>query len=336
MLSSAAFLAFVAVTSLSDVRLLKPLAGYLLLTVGSQTDIGSSTAFFVANGSVRPAPTPKLGTFRSIDWGRSPEEVLATACEGMVRREVRCHIERLTVDGELLQTYPKVPVAEFVEPDGRLTPGDMEGPARISSDGQLLALYANGRKPAFVAADTGQYISGMRVGHSEYAWSPTGHRLAYTRSPSGSDSVHDSQLFLLDFDSGSDRQLTYFPDKDHRRWWEFWLRPQMRPPLIAGLSWARRADVLLFFVIPDRGMYLWNPINAQLTELGNPKAKCWRRTQLSADAEQILYIAACRGPLSVLHQVDDVRVINVSSGDDQAVLSVGGDSTIVDADWWTE
>jgi len=199
------------------------------------------------------------------------------------------------MDRGLLRTYPDLPVAEFREADGRLTPGGTTGPARVSPNGELLAAAANGRCPALIRMSDGKYITGLSEGQSTYAWSPEGTRLAYTRSPGATRSaLQESQLFIYDVQSGEDMQVTHFPPKDYRAWWNPFGRPSVHYPLVSGVSWARRANLILFYVAPDRGVFLWSAEGREVNRIDDLHGECWRMTQLSADGRRVLYLSSTR------------------------------------------
>jgi len=335
-MNSFLFLTIVAASHFSDVKQLAPLPGALLLTV-QNVNSRDRAAFIASSGQLKRAPTPTAGALISINWGRDTSEIMIQACSDEKGVEARCHIERMSIAGELRQTYPSTLGTNFIEADGRVTAGNVTGPARISADGELLVLGAYERQPAFLDAATGQFLSGMNVGHCEYAWSPEGHVLAYTRSPSTEHTtLTSSQLFLLDFDTGIETQLTFFPDVDVRPWWDFWSNPHTLPAMVAGISWARKANTVLFFARRSGGTYLWNATSRATVRIPDPSSTCWRRTQLSTDGQQILFISSSTAMGCLLNVDDEVRITRVDESSNDTLLRATGDTTIYDIDWWTD
>jgi hypothetical protein len=144
-------------------------------------------------------------------------------------------------------------------------------------------------------------------------------------------------VFLYDLASGEESQLTHFEPKDYRSWWNPFAKPLIRRPLVAGLSWARRADIILFYLVPDRGVFLWNSKGEELRRLKGLEGECWRQTQLSADGQRIMYLSATQPGLCLLNGGDEIRVVNSDGSDDHVAIRLRDDQRVITAiDWWTD
>lgn len=312
--------------------------GRLLITFAKPGVATSPVACLLNRAELRPLPAPRHGKLLGVDWGLTANELLLSACDLHTAANAQCHIERVSLDGWLLRTYPDLPVTDFQEPDGRLTPGGMTGPARVSPTGELLAARANGRSPALIQMSDGKYVTGLTRDYSTYAWSPDGKQLAYTRAPGAERGpLQESQLFLYDIQSGRDVQITHFPPKAYRPWWNPFAKATIDYPLVSGVSWARRANMILFYVAPDRGVFLWRPDGTEINRIDDLRGDCWRLTQLSADGRHVLYLSSTRRDLCLLNGGDVVRVVDVDGSRDHVVLRTRAESdVIVDVDWWTD
>ncbi len=199
-------------------------------------------------GRLIPISPPAAGNLAGVNWGADSSEIMLSACDPLRAPRPRCHVERTTIEGVLLRTYPDLPVQEFEEPDGRLSPGGVGTPARVSPTGEYIAAPANGRSPAILRASDGQQIAALTNGYSEASWSPDGRRLALTASPDPERStLEESQVFVYDVASGGRVQLTHFPPESRRSWWNPFAPPVVRLPLVAGIQLrrsSRRADAL--------------------------------------------------------------------------------------------
>jgi len=302
----------------------------LLVTVGkSEPHVVPGVAYVVTSEGIFATPQPKVGTFAGIDWGARADEVLISA--SVAQHSSAAHIEVMRLDGTLQRTHPSLPVKEFVEEDGRLTRGGANGPARTSADGMFVALAANERALAVLNYVTGAWILGVTRQANEFDWSPTGHTLAYTRPEEvGELAASTSQLFLYDVDSRQERQLTHFATAESQN------GKVKRKPLVAGVSWARRANLILFYNAPDRGLHVWTPDGEQVAFLSGLLGHCWRKTQLSADGQHIFYLSSSLPKLCALNGGDEIRRVNIGGSDDRVIVRAEPGYVIYDFDLWAK
>lgn len=330
--------AIVSALSCPSVDVQAALEGRLLITFAKRRVPTAPFACVLDQGELKPSPEAMYGEFQQIDWGVDSSELLISACDPNRSGRARCHLERVSLDGRRIRTYPDLPVTDFQEADGRLTPGGMTGPARVSPTGEVFAARANGRSPALIQTGDGKYITGLTTDYSSYAWSPDGKQLAYTRAPGMERGpLQESQLFIYDIESGNDEQLTRFSPEDYRPWWNPFATPSIRYPLVSGVSWARNANVILFYVTTGRGVFEWRPDGTEIARIFDLVGRCWRLTQLSADGRRILYLSSTRRDLCLLNGGDQVRLVDADGSNDHVVLQASGENELItDIDWWTE
>lgn len=331
-------LALAAVMSLEcpELKLRESVPGRLLVTIAPRGDPGTRRVCLLEGGHVSGLALTTPGQLGAVDWGPNSDQLFVSFCNPERGPQTRCPIALMTIGGQLIRTYPDEASPAFIEPDGRWTHWVFDGP-RPSPDGTTLAVSVSGHH-MLLRLDDGAHITSLPEGACERAWSPDGIRLAYTRgSGPHAGCATETQLFLYDLSSGVETQLTHFEPKEYRPWWNPFARPVVRPPLVAGLSWARRADIILFYLPPDRGVFLWNAAGEEIRRLRGLEGECWRQTQLSADGQQILYLSATRPELCLLNGGDEIRIVNSDgSGDHAAIQLRDNQYVITSVDWWTD
>lgn len=331
-------LALAAVMSLEcpEIQLREPVPGRLLVTIAPRGDPATRRVCLIEGGRVSGLSLTTPWQLGDVNWGPSSDQLFMSFCNPGRGPQTRCPIALMTIGGQVIRTYPDESSPAFVEPDGRWAHWILTG-ARPSPDGTTAALSVSGHQLLMRLSD-GAYIANLPGGVCERAWSPDGTRLAYTRGsgPHAGCAV-ETQLFLYDLSSGVESQLTHFEPKEYRPWWNPFAMPVIRPPLVAGLSWARHNDVILFYLVPDRGVFLWNSEGRELHRIRRFGRDCWRRTQLSADGQRILYLSASRPDLCALAVEDEVRLVDADGHNDRVVARTDEQHDVItDIDWWTD
>lgn len=276
------------------------------------------------------------GQITAIDWGPNPDEVFVSFCDPERGPQARCPLALTTVDGQLIHTYPEPSSPALVETDGRWTNWLVSGP-RASPDGTNMAVSISGHH-RIVRLEDGVSVAELPPNACERVWSPDGRRVAYTRgSGSHPGCATETQVFLYDLVTSQEMQLTHFEAQVYRPWWNPFAEPIVRPPLVAGLSWARRGNVLLFNVVPDRGAWLMRPDGEKIGSIKRLEGECWRSTQLSADGHQIIYLSASRSDLCLANGGDEIRLVNDDGSNDRIVISTTDKNDVIsDIDWMSD
>lgn len=303
-----------------------PYEGNLLVTVGRvEAERHPGTAYIFKPEGPRRVPEPTVGTFSQACWGVDATELLLTSFQK--EPSPTTHVELLRLDGTLQQAYPSLPVQDFVESDGRITRGGAAGPVRVSHDGRFLALPANGRGLTIMERATAKWVMAVAKEARDYDWAPASHVLAYSGAEGGKSALIETQIFLYDVDTGQERQLTRFPPSALPG------GTQKREPLLVGVSWARKANVILFYNVPNRGIFVWTPEGQQVAFLANLTGECSRMTRISADGKRILYLSSDDFGLCLLNGGNSIRSINVDGTNDHAIVTASKGHVILDFDW---
>lgn len=331
-------LALAAVMSLEcpEIQLRESVPGRLLVTIAPRDDPATRRVCLIEGDHVSGLSLTTPGKLGEVNWGPNPGQLFVSFCNPERGPQTRCPIALMTIGGQLIRTYPDDSSPAFAEPDGRWTHWVLGGP-RPSPEGKTMAVSVSGHH-MLMRLNDGAHIANLPEGACERAWSPDGTRLAYTRgSGPHAGCATETQLFLYDLSSGVETQLTHFEPKEYRPWWNPFATPVVRPPLVAGLSWARRSDALLFYLVPDRGVFLWNSAGRELGRLKRLGGSCWRLPQLSADGRHILYLSTSRPDLCALAAEDEVRLTNADGRNDRVVVRTDeAHYVITDVDWWSD
>jgi Tol biopolymer transport system component len=319
-----------------EIQMSMPVPGHVLVTTTSKENPEESRTCLISQSSTSSIPLPTLGQSSHVSWGPNTDELFISFCNPGRGAHTRCPVALTAIDGRIIRTYPEDSAPAFVEPDGRWSPWELTRP-RPSPDGKTVALLVSGHSMLMRLSD-GTLSARLPIDICESAWSPDGTRLAYISGsgPHGGCST-ETQVFLYELSTGGESQLTHFGPKDYRPWWNPFAKPVVRPPLVSGLSWARRADVILFYLLPDRGVFLWNSKGEELHRLKELRGLCSRQTQLSADGQRIMYLSATQPWLCSLNGGDEIRVVNSDGSDDHVAIRLRDDQRVITAiDWWTD
>jgi hypothetical protein len=310
--------------------------GRLVVTFASANNSTAPVACVLDEQTLTPAPRVGDGELQAAYWGRSKDDLLLSTCSSGGLAPT-CRLEHVALDGRVLGTYPAAAVASMEEPDGRRNAGGITGPASVSANGQWLAADGYGHSPAVLLMRDGSYVAGLSGEHSSFAWGPSGAAIAYTRSPDPNHSaLQESQLFVYDVDTRDERQLTNFLPSKSKPWWNPFADPVLTNPIVAGVSWARRANLIGFYLAQQGEAFVWTPDGKPVGRPIRPRGRCWRGTRLSADAQTLLYLSSTDAGLCLRNAGNEVRIANTDGTSDRVLLSVHGDDAITNVDWWSE
>lgn len=254
----------------------------------------TTVAFSPGGKSIASEPVEPCKSGQKTVWEcyRQTGEIYLQRADGSGRRLLsRGHLDEWTPDGRLLVTsvdYNKPYAALDVATGERSLPLDprklaafagttgiaVVGTPRWSADGRYIAARLSARSPrkhttsALVIADaTGKPLRLLRSRYviSMFAWSPTGHRLAYTTS--GFPDPHE--LFVVDSPRAPARPV--MTTKRHFDWvtWAPDSRRLLLDDPVESLWWLVPAQAPYDFVASPRlgGRPLWCcPVNAYATQ----------------------------------------------------------------------
>jgi len=319
-----------------EIEIKAPISGQVLVTTADTTNGRTHRVCILTAESASRVELPTAGRLSSVLWGTTTTDLFVSFCNPDRGARNRCPIARISTSGQMIRTYPDETSPAFVEPDGRWSHWVM-GEPRPSPDGKMVIL-SGGAHSILMQLSDGATVATLPNYICEAAWSPDGTHLAYVRGTGRYvDCVSESQVFLYDVASQVELQFTHFEPKSYRPWWNPFATSVVRPPLVSGLSWARHADVILFYIVPDRGVFLWNSRGEPLHRIDELHGECWRQTQLSADGQRIMYLSSTEGGLCLMNGGDEIRIANSDGSGDHVVIRRRDDGlAITGVDWWTD
>jgi len=189
-------------------------------------------------------------------------------------------------------------------------------------------------KAKIIRMADGETIAEIGPVSNDYVWGPDGGSIAFTRSPTPlRGAMQETQLFIHDLRTGNDRQLTHFPAKDYRPWWQPFSPPLLRYPIVTGVSWAPRANIIGFYVAPDRELHIWNPDGYEIKKI-TLEGNCFRDTQLDTDGQRVMYIDPSSAGRCLDHAWDQIRLANLSTGDDRIIVDVNDENVAIEKIYW--
>jgi hypothetical protein len=278
-----------------------------------------STTLCQADGStVRPVALPEGGRVADISWKRSSGEIVILRCSRAQTSGVGCTVVGVDRLGHASPIFPPHDSPYFKEADGRLTPWYLSR-ARVSPDGDILAVVLNGRALIF-RLPTGDLQTEFGDDVRELVWI-SGNAVALTKSTSPERAgLSESQVFVYHLDSGREEQITRFAPLRESSWNPF-AQPRMQYPLARGLTWAPDVERLAFVVFPAGDLYELRDL-ANLHNFGRLTGQCYFQTAISADAKQLAYIAGTKPAACLVAGGDEVRLRNLVTGEDRTLMRV--------------
>jgi len=265
-------------------------------------------------------------------WGSLPDQVFLVFCSSNTDPRRYCRVVLSTLSGHFIRRYPDSTATDIADPDGRLRRLVFGGP-RISPVGDLLAVQFEDTVQVLRVADS-VTVRGIQPASMDYVWSPDAKEIAYTRAPiTHRGTTDESQLFLHDLRTRTDRQLTHLEPKDFRPWWKVFAPPLFRNPVVSGVTWASRANIIGFYVAGELELHLWNPDGNEIKAVPL-EGKCFRDTHLDPNAESVMYLDASSAERCLSHAWDQIRLANLKTGKEQVVVALrDNDLGIEEIDW---
>lgn len=287
-----------------------------------------------ADGStVRPVTLPEGGRVADISWKRSSGEMVILRCSRVQTSEAACTVVGVDRLGHASRIFPPHDSRYFEEADGRLTPWYLSR-ARISPDGRALAVVLKGRTLIF-RLPTGDLQAEFGHDVRELVW-VSGKAVAFTRSTSPERAgLSEAQVFVYHLDSGREEQITQFAPLRESSWNPF-AEPRMQYPLARGLTWALGAERLAFVMFPAGELYELRELS-RLQNLGSLNGRCYFHTAISDDAKQLVYAAGMTPAACLVAGGDEVRLRDLTTGEDRTLMHVEEPSLyVVHLAWMAE